>query len=86
MGTQPCQKLETRYRTRIRVLCPPEVISLHPSGQAEALQPDSCIQDQDRRKKGRIGGVGKKKGRGKGKEVNKVPYPEFLVGALWPVV
>lgn len=39
----------------------------------EALQPDSCVQNQTRRKVGRIGGVEKKKGRGKkGKEINKV--------------
>ena len=62
----------TTYQTRIRVLCPLEVIRLRPSDQAEALQLDSCVQDQDRRKKGRIGGVEKRKGRGKGKEINKV--------------
>ena len=31
--------------TRIWVLCQEEVISLQSSSQAEALQPDSCVQD-----------------------------------------
>ena len=48
------------------------MIRLRPSDQAEALKPDSCVQDGDRRKKSRIGGVEKRKERGKGKEVNNV--------------
>ena len=58
---------ETRQQTRIRVLCSLEVIRLQPSVQAEALQLDSCIRDQDR-KKSTKGGTEKKKG----EKVNKV--------------
>ena len=72
-------------RTRIRVLCQEEVISLQPSAQAEALWPDSCVQDWGTRKTGRIGRVKEGKDRGKGREVNKVAC-SLLVGALWPVV
>ena len=43
---------ETRIRIRIQVLCQEEVISLQSSAQAEALRPDSCIQDLGTRKKG----------------------------------
>ena len=32
--------------TGIRVLCQEEVVSLQSSVQAEALRPDSCIQDR----------------------------------------
>lgn len=42
---------ETRQQARIRVLCSLGVIRLRPSVQAEALQLDSCIWDQDERKK-----------------------------------
>ena len=77
-GTQPYQN-----RTRIRVLCQEEVISLQSSAQAEALWPNSCVQDQGIRKMGRIGRAKERKERGKGREVNKVSLP---VGALWPVV
>ena len=61
-------------RTRIRVLCQEEVISLQSSAQAEALGPDSCIQDRGTRKTGRIGSVQERKERGKGREVNKVSW------------
>ena len=37
----------------IRVLCQEEVISLQPSAQAEALRPDSCVQDRGTRKRGK---------------------------------
>ena len=40
-------------RTRIRVLCQEEVISLQSSAQAEALRPDSCVQDRGTRKTGK---------------------------------
>ena len=72
-------------RTRIRVLCQEEVISLQSSAQAEALGPDSCIQDRGTRKTGRIGRAKERKERGKGREVSKVPC-SLPVGALWPVV
>ena len=42
---------QPEIRIRIRVLCQEEVISLQSSAQAEALQPDACIQDQGTRKK-----------------------------------
>ena len=46
----------TRNQTKkIGVLCQEEVISLQSSAQAEALQPDYCVQDQGNRKTGRIG-------------------------------
>ena len=41
-------------RTKIRILCQEEVISLQSSAQAEALRPDSCIWDQETRKKGKV--------------------------------
>lgn len=44
------------------------MIRLRPSDQAETPQPDSCIQDKGRRKKGGIAGDGKRKGN----EVNRV--------------
>ena len=50
-GTQPYQKSD-QYRIRIRVFYQEEVISLQSSAQAEALQPDSCVQDQGTREKG----------------------------------
>ena len=56
------------------------MISLQSSAQAEALQPDSCIQDQGTRKKGE-----ERKEREKGREVNKVSS-SLPVGALWPGV
>ena len=40
--------------TGIRVLCQEEVISLQSSAQAEALRPDSCIQDRGTRKTGKV--------------------------------
>ena len=61
------------------------MISLQPSAQAEALQPDSCIQDLGTRKMGRIGRAKERKERGTGREVNKVSC-SLPVGALWPVV
>ena len=72
-------------RTRIRVLCQEEMISLESSAQAEALRPDSCIQDQGTRKQGRIRRVKERKERGKGREVNKVSC-SLPVRALWPIV
>ena len=64
MGSWPFQKPDKI----IGVLCPPEVTRLHPSAQAEALQSDFCVQYQDRRKEGRIGGIEKRKERGKRKK------------------
>ena len=52
------------------------MISLQPSAQAEALGPDSCVQDQGIRKTERIGRA-QETDRGKGREVNKV---SFLTG------
>ena len=83
-GTWPYQKSE-QTRTRIRVPCQEEVISLQSSAQAEALQPDSYIQDQDTRKTWKEGRVKERKERGKGREVNEVSC-SLPVGALWPVV
>ena len=61
----------TRNQTRIRVLCQEEVISLQPSAQAEALRPDSCVQDRGTRKPG--GWEGLRRGRREGRrEVSKV--------------
>ena len=51
-GTRPYQKSD-QTRTRIRVLCQEEVISLQSSAQAEALRPDSCVQDRGTRKMGK---------------------------------
>ena len=79
-GTRPYQKSD-QTRTRIQVLCQEEAISLQSSAQAEALLPDSCIQDQGTRKQGRIGRVKERKERGKGREVNKVSC-SLPVGAL----
>ena len=52
------------------------MIGLQSSAQAEALRPDSCVQDWGTRKKGRVGRVKERKERGKGREVSKslVPY------------
>ena len=50
-GTRPYQKSD-QTRTRLRVLCQEEVISLQSSAQAEALQPDSCIQEGGTEKEG----------------------------------
>ena len=71
--------------TRIRVLCQEEVISLQSSAQAEALRPDSCVQDQGTRKTGRIGRAKERTDRAKGREVDKVSC-SLLVRALWPLV
>ena len=60
------------------------MISLQSSAQAEALRPNSCVQDQGIRKTGRIGRA-KETERGKGREVNKVSC-SLLVRALWPLV
>ena len=60
----------TRNQNRIRVLCQEEVISLQSTAQAEALRPDSCVQDRGTRKTGRIGRAKARKERGKGREVN----------------
>ena len=78
-GTRPYQKPD-QNRTRIRVLCQEEVISLQCSAQAEAFRPDSCVPDRGTRKKGK-----KRKERGKGREVNEVSCSP-LVGVLWLVV
>ena len=72
-------------QNQIWVLCQEEVISLQSSVQAEALRPNSCVQDQGIRKTGRIGRAKERKKRGKGREVNKVSCSS-PVGALWPVV
>ena len=66
-------------RTRIRVLCQEEVISLQSSAQAEALRPDSCVQDRGTRKIG----WDRLKGGVRQTTESLVPYP---VGAPWPVV
>ena len=50
-GTRPYQKSD-QTRIRIRIFYQEEVISLQSSAQAEALRPDSCVQDQGTRKKG----------------------------------
>ena len=63
-------------------LCQEEVISLQSSAQAEALRPNSCVQDRGIRK---IGRAKERTERGKQREVNKVSC-SLLVGALWPVV
>ena len=85
-GTRPYQKPD-QNRTRIRVLCQEEVISLQSSAQAEALRQDTCVQDRGTRKTkwGNIGRVKERKERGKGREVNEVSCSP-LVGALWLVV
>ena len=80
-GTRPYQKPDQKSR----VLCQEEVISLQSSAQAEALRPDSCVQDWGTRKTGRIGRAKERKERGQGREVNKVSC-SLPVGALWPVV
>ena len=80
-GTRSYQKQDQK----IQVLCQEEVISLQSSAQAEALRPDSCVQDQGIRKTGRIGRAKERKERGKQREVNKVSC-SLLVGALWPVI
>ena len=70
----------------IQVFCPLEEIRLQPSDQAEALQPDSCVQNQNRRKQDSIGGVKSGKGegrRGKRSTRSSVPHP---VTPLWPAV
>ena len=61
------------------------MISLQPSAQAEALRPNSCVQDRGIRKTGRIGRSKERKERGKEREINKVSCSP-PVGALWPVV
>ena len=58
----------TRPSTRIWVLCQEGVISLQSSAQAEALRPDSCIQNPGTRKMGRMGRAKERKERGKGRE------------------
>ena len=74
-------------RTRIRVLCQEEVISLQSSAQAEGpstrfLHPGP---GEGLEKQGRIGRVKERKERGEGREVNKVSC-SLPVGALWLVV
>ena len=74
-------------RTRIRVLCQEEVISLQSSAQAEGpstrfLHPGP---GEGLEKQGRIGRVKERKERGKGRKVNKVSC-SLPVRALWPVV
>ena len=53
--------------TGIRVLCQEEVISLQSSAQAEALRPNSCVQDRGIRKTGRIGRAKERTERGEGR-------------------
>ena len=85
-GTWPYQKSD-QTRTRIRVLCQEEVISLQSSAQAEGpstrfLRPGP---GEGLEKQGRIGRVKERKERGKGREANKVSC-SLPVWALWPVV
>ena len=61
------------------------MIRYQPSEQAEGLQPDSSVQDQDRRKNRRIGGIEKRKRERRGKRSIKSPVPS-LVKALWPAI
>ena len=77
----------TEIRTRIRVLCQEEVISLQSSAQAEGpstrfLHPGP---GEGLEKQGRIGRVKERRQREKGREITKVSC-SLLVGALWPVV
>ena len=67
-------------RVKIRVLCQEEVISLQSSAQAEALRPDSCIQDQGARKTGRIGRAKEREGERSIKSL--VPYQSGHSGQL----
>ena len=90
-GVRPYQKPD-QTRTRIWVLCQEKVISLQSSAQAEAAWPDSCIQDQGTRKRGRIGRVKERKESGKGKEVSKIFFlllvwdkPGTKRSQLWPL-
>ena len=76
-GTWPYQKSD-QNRTRIQVLCQEEVISLQSSAQAEALQPDSCIQDQGTRKKGEE----RKERKGERSIKSLVPYRSGHSGQL----
>ena len=70
-GTQPYQK-PSQTRTEPKwVHCQKEVISLQFSAQAEAVRPDSYIQDQGTRKRGRRGRIKERKERRMGREVNK---------------
>ena len=70
-------------RTRIRVLCQEEVISLQSSAQAEG--PSTRFLRPGLEKQGRIGRVKERRQREKGREINKVSC-SLPVGALWPVV
>ena len=72
-------------RTKIRVLCQEEVISLQSSAQAEVPSTRTVSRTRGLEKQGRIGRVKERKQRGKGREVNKVSC-SLPVGALWPVV
>ena len=74
-------------RTRIRVLCQEEVISLQSSAQAEGPSTRFLCPGlgEGLDKQGRIGRVKERKERGEGREVNKVSC-SLPVGALWPVV
>ena len=84
-GTRPYQKSD-QTRTRIRVLCQEEVISLQSSAQAEGpFDQIPASRTGGLGKQGRIGRVKERKERGKGREVNKVSC-SLPVGALWPVV
>ena len=84
-GTRPYQKSD-QARTRIRVLCQEEVVSLQSSAQAEGpstrfLHPGP---GEGLEKQGRIGRVKERKDRGEGIEVNKVlvPYQSGHSGQL----
>ena len=74
-GTRPYQKPDQK----IQVLCQEEMISLQ-SAQAEALRPDSCIQDQGARKTGRIGRAKEREGERSIKSL--VPYQSGHSGQL----
>ena len=71
-------------RTRIRVLCQEEVISLQSSAQAEALDQIPASRTGGLEKRGRIGRVKERKERGKGRESIKslVPYQSGHSGQL----
>ena len=83
-GTRPYQKSD-QTRTRIRVLCQEEVISLQSSLRLRPFDQIPVSRTGELEKRGRIGRVKERKERGKGREVNKVSC-SLLVRALWPVI
>ena len=72
-------------RTRIRVLCQEEVISLQSSLRLRPFDQIPVSRTGELEKRGRIGRVKERKKRRKGREVNKVSC-SLPVEALWPVV